>query len=158
MGSSRQAYWSGLPLSSPGDLPDPGIEPGSPPLQEDSLPSEPPGTPWSSQFTVPDLVCLHACNKSPQMWQPCEPQTFTAHGSGLWKPAISACGHVRVRTIFLGYCRPFSPRPGETRGLRGSVGLLYKDTDPITAGESDHLPRPTHRHPQAGGRSSACEL
>ena len=40
---SRQGYWNGLPFSSPGDLPDSGIEPGSPALQEDSLPSEPPG-------------------------------------------------------------------------------------------------------------------
>ena len=30
MGFSRQKYWSGLPFPSPGDLPDPGIEPGSP--------------------------------------------------------------------------------------------------------------------------------
>ena len=43
MGSSRQEYWSGLPFPSPGDLPDPGIEPGSPTLQVDALPSEPPG-------------------------------------------------------------------------------------------------------------------
>ena len=35
---SRQDYWSGLPFPSPGDLPDPGIEPGSPALQADSLP------------------------------------------------------------------------------------------------------------------------
>ena len=42
---SRQEYWSGLPFPSPGDLPDPGIEPGSPALQADSLPSEPPGKP-----------------------------------------------------------------------------------------------------------------
>ena len=42
-GFSRQEYWSGLPFSSPGDLPEPGIEPGSPALQADSLPSEPPG-------------------------------------------------------------------------------------------------------------------
>ena len=40
---SRQEYWSGLPFPSPGDLPDSGIEPGSPALQVDSLPSEPPG-------------------------------------------------------------------------------------------------------------------
>ena len=40
---SRQEYWRGLPCSSPGDLPNPGIEPGSPALQADSLPSEPPG-------------------------------------------------------------------------------------------------------------------
>ena len=37
MGSSRQDHWSGLPFSSPGDLPDSGIEPGSPELQADSL-------------------------------------------------------------------------------------------------------------------------
>ena len=40
MGFSRQEYWSGLPFPSPGDLPDPGIKPRSPPLQADTLPSE----------------------------------------------------------------------------------------------------------------------
>ena len=40
MGFSRQEYWSGLPFPSPGDLPDPGIEPKSPSLQADALPSE----------------------------------------------------------------------------------------------------------------------
>ena len=39
----RQEYWSGLPFHSPGDLPDPGIDPGSPALQADALLSEPPG-------------------------------------------------------------------------------------------------------------------
>ena len=42
MGFSRQEYWSGLPFLSPGDLPKPGIEPGSPALQTVALPSEPP--------------------------------------------------------------------------------------------------------------------
>ena len=37
---SRQEYWSGLPFPSPGNLPDPGIEPGSPALKADSLPTE----------------------------------------------------------------------------------------------------------------------
>ena len=41
MGFSRQGYWSGLPFPSPGDLPDPGIEPRSPASQADSLPTEP---------------------------------------------------------------------------------------------------------------------
>ena len=45
MGFSRQESWSGLPLPSPGDLPDPGIKPGSPALQADALPFEPPGKP-----------------------------------------------------------------------------------------------------------------
>ena len=42
MGFSRQECWSGLPFPSPGDLPDPGIEPRSLALQADALPSEPP--------------------------------------------------------------------------------------------------------------------
>ena len=48
LGFSRQEYWSGLPFSSPGNLPDPGIEPRSPAFQVDSLLSEPTGEP--SQF------------------------------------------------------------------------------------------------------------
>ena len=48
MGFSRQECWSGLPFPSPGDLPDPGIEPRSPTLQVDALPSEPPGKPVNS--------------------------------------------------------------------------------------------------------------
>ena len=60
VGFSRQEYWSGLPFPSPWDLPDPGIEPGSPALQADSLPSEPPGEPQlisrqSAKFR--DLCC-----------------------------------------------------------------------------------------------------
>ena len=51
MGFSRQEYWSGLPYSPPGDLPDPGMEtvtPASPALQADSFPTEPPGKPVKS--------------------------------------------------------------------------------------------------------------
>ena len=40
---SRHECWSGWPFPSPGDLPDPGIEPGSPTLQAEALLSEPPG-------------------------------------------------------------------------------------------------------------------
>ena len=45
MGFSRQESWSGLPCPSPVDLPNPGIEPKSPTLQADSLPTELPGKP-----------------------------------------------------------------------------------------------------------------
>ena len=45
LGFSRQECWSGLLFPSPGDLPEPGIEPKSPALQADTLPSEPPGKP-----------------------------------------------------------------------------------------------------------------
>ena len=49
MGFSRQEDWSGLPFPSPRDLPDPGIEPGSPALPVDSLPCKPPGKPKLTQ-------------------------------------------------------------------------------------------------------------
>ena len=41
----RQEYWNALPFPSPGDLPNPGMDPGSPALQAGSLLSEPPGKP-----------------------------------------------------------------------------------------------------------------
>ena len=55
MGFCRQECWSGLPFPSLGDLPDPGIEPGSPALQADALPSEPPGKPNRHPCLVPNL-------------------------------------------------------------------------------------------------------
>ena len=61
MGFSRQEYWVGLPFPSPGDLPDPGIEPGSPALQTDALPSEPPG----SLIDIKDsLILTYAHNQN----------------------------------------------------------------------------------------------
>ena len=50
MGFSRQEYWSGLPFPSPGDLPNPGIEPRCPTLLADTLTSEPPGKPSCSKW------------------------------------------------------------------------------------------------------------
>ena len=52
MGFSKQEYWSGLPFPSPGDLPNPGIKPGSPALQADALSSEPPGKPHEAEVDV----------------------------------------------------------------------------------------------------------
>ena len=49
IGFSWQEYWRGLPFPSPGDLPDPGIEPGSPAFQADALTSESPGNVKNTQ-------------------------------------------------------------------------------------------------------------
>ena len=57
MGFSRQEYWSGLPFPSPGDLPDPGIEPRSPALLADALLSELPGK--SLRHLLSFKTCLH---------------------------------------------------------------------------------------------------
>ena len=105
---SRQEYWSGLPLPSPGDLPNPGIESGSPALQADSLPSELPGKPWlaanhcliskppwmgPSSFSFPSLQCLS------------EKSLFQAHDSHicplaqssvLWSGCIGQTSHQKV--------------------------------------------------------------
>ena len=53
MGFSRQEYWSELPFLSPGDLPDPGIEPRPLKLQADSLTSEPQGSPHKAAAKEP---------------------------------------------------------------------------------------------------------
>ena len=54
---SRQESWSGLPFPSPGNLPNPGMEPGSPALQVEALPSEPPGnTSFLSFFVFCDAI------------------------------------------------------------------------------------------------------
>ena len=52
VGFSRQGYWSGLLFPSPEDFPNSGIEPGSPTLQADALPSEPPGKPYTFKDVV----------------------------------------------------------------------------------------------------------
>ena len=60
MGFSRPEYWSGLPFPSPGDLRDPGLEPMSPGLKVDSLPSEPPDKLSSIHYTCcffPWTIC-----------------------------------------------------------------------------------------------------
>ena len=50
MGFSRHEYWSGLPFPSPGDLPDPGIEPRCPALEAEALTSEPSGKPGDTDI------------------------------------------------------------------------------------------------------------
>ena len=53
---SRREYWNGLPFPFPGDLPDSRVEPGSPALQADSLPSELPGKPPMKRRTHAILI------------------------------------------------------------------------------------------------------
>ena len=59
MGFSRQGCWSGLPFPSPGDLPGSGIEPGSPALQADALPSELPGETHNNHMLHCNTVHVH---------------------------------------------------------------------------------------------------
>ena len=66
-GFSRQEYWSGLPFPSPGDHPDPGIEPRSLAWQADSLPSDPPG---NVIFNLSGLAFWHTGSLSCSIWDP----------------------------------------------------------------------------------------
>ena len=59
---SRQEYWSGLPFPSPGDLPNPEIDPGSPTLQADVLLSEPPGKTFTEYQSCPTLCDPMDCS------------------------------------------------------------------------------------------------
>ena len=65
VGFSRQEYWSGLPFPSPGDLPNPGIEPKSPALKADALTSEPTLNKPPELFTLFFYMCQKA--KPPKM-------------------------------------------------------------------------------------------
>ena len=64
-GFSRQEYWRGLPFPSPGDLPDPGIEPTFPALQVDSLLSEPPGKPQECSYIIVIYILMTQCKGFP---------------------------------------------------------------------------------------------
>ena len=57
MDFSRQEYWNGLPFPSPGDLPDPGLKPGSPTLQADALLPEPPGNTGARGSAISACSC-----------------------------------------------------------------------------------------------------
>ena len=78
MGFFRREYWSGLPFPSTGDLPNPGIKPGSPALQADSLPPEPPRKPPSITNTTgfPFIAIVYLETKISQQLGP--QQTLSA--------------------------------------------------------------------------------
>ena len=70
--ATREAreYWSGWPISSPGDLPDPGIQPAPPALQADSLPSEPSGKPGEGFGIWMNSTCQPSPGYLPVFYKP----------------------------------------------------------------------------------------
>ena len=68
MGFSRQEYWNGLPFPSPGDIPDPGIEPGSPALRVESLPSVVQSLSCAQLFATPWTAACQACPSLTNSW------------------------------------------------------------------------------------------
>ena len=82
MGFSRQECWSGLPFPSPGDLPNPGIEPSYPAVQADALLSEPPGKP---------IICMNSPNY-------CHTTIITTYMSGWYAWCAAVHGVTKSRT------------------------------------------------------------
>ena len=131
---SRQEYWSGYPFSSPGDLPDTGIEPGSPALQADSLPTELPGNspPWNMgelHFEARDgyfnRVMLNVQGKSFFLQsavfyvnRECQKTTLANYLCDLWQRYITLLKMSKTaRTLGLG------PESGLQLGCTGSQQL-----------------------------------
>ena len=69
MGFSRQEYWSGLPFLSPGDLPEPGIEPASHTLEGRFFTTEPPGKPKSLREQALIKIPEHRVSKELPWWK-----------------------------------------------------------------------------------------
>ena len=120
-GLPRQKYWSGLPFPSPGDLPNPGMEPASPALQADSLPLSHQGSlilPWRQQsdqrvvwhyHPLDKVGCRHLSASRTQGWGPF-PLPSAAPGASSSQaapkfpsstPPWLACGPKRVRGLLL---------------------------------------------------------
>ena len=121
MGFSRQEYWSGLPFPSPRELPDPGIEPGSPTLQAGSLPSEPPGKP------LPPLGKLLFINLNVSSHQ--------------WHPRFLLLSRISSRVVLSGEGSPvMASLPAGFLAVKGHVprdhSLLLAWGDPARVGGS----------------------
>ena len=95
----RQEYWSGWPLTSPGDHPDPEMEPGSPALQADSFPPELPGSPslvecfwWITSSPLPSMVAVR-CGSAFVGFCPCcgpwsSPHALLPSFPGRWRESL----------------------------------------------------------------------
>ena len=119
MGFSRQEYWSGLPFPSPGDLPNPGIEPRYTALQTDALSSEPPGKPFyfsrlsSVQFSLSVVSDSLPPHELQHTRPPCPLPTPGVHSNSRplswWcHPAISSCHPLLLLSLIPPSIRVFS--------------------------------------------------
>ena len=105
---SRQEYWGGLPFPSPGDLPDPGIEPTSPALQAVSLPTEPSGKPTTQRKPLKSQYKPQSSGKK-------------GEGGGLFNKSDPHCCELRAANLHLGFKMPVAPS-GARMPVGGSGG------------------------------------
>ena len=123
LGFSRQECWSGSPFPSPGDLPHPGIELGSPAWQADSLPSAPPGK------TVPDLrlcVCIYrgpaSISGNTALWE-----ARSRLSGSAFPPPLSGGGYVLYKPRSKG-----SRAPSQARRANSHVQICSVKEEPCS--------------------------
>ena len=118
MGFSWQEYYCGLPFTSPGDLPNPGIEPRSPALQANALSSEPPGKPV---YTLMPPRCIYPA-QTPPLNACCslsDVSTWTSNGHLMPASQVGCCLLFPVND-----CPPFQL-------LRPLISISFYHTTPL---------------------------
>ena len=116
MGFPRQEYWSELPFLSSGDLPNPGIEPGSSAFQVDALTSEPPGIITAKYRSDTELSGLPMWLSGKEL--SCQYRRHKRLGFYLWIRRISWRRAWHPTPVFL---------PGKSHGQRSLVGYSPQD-------------------------------
>ena len=114
VGFSRQECWSGLPFPSSGDLPNPGIEPGSPALQADALPSAPPGKPNS----LATIVC-EVTQSCPTLCDPMDCSLPDSSVHGIFQAIV-------LEWIAISFSRGIFPIQGSNPSLPHCRQMLYR--------------------------------
>ena len=111
MGFSRQGHWSGLPFPPPEALPRPGMEPGSPALQADSLLSEPPGRSFPDNGSVVEPSTEPACQGRRCRF---DPWMRKIPGRRKWLPTpVFLPGEFHGQRSLVG-CNPWGPKESDT--------------------------------------------
>ena len=136
MGFSRQEYWNGYPLLSPGELPHPEIEPRSPALQVDSLPSEPPGKPKEWFCSQPHGRIAH---QAPLSWNSPDKNTgMGSHSLSLFEYVENKIFSWQSSLVvqWLRICLPmqgreFDPWSGKIPHASGQLNLCAATTEPV---------------------------
>ena len=126
---SRQEYWSQLPFPSPGDLPNPGIEPRSPALWADCLPSEPSGKPpvttmflrhtqefGSLEFTLMTIIYHWKSLESSSRGLPCQTCLFKTNTPAA-EPRKNSCNNPERKQFMVAWTKAAAVGWGKADGL-----------------------------------------